>query len=116
MSEEVNVNLHVHFNEGQLNIIERIAKTIMKTQADLDAAITALPGQVQTAVEAALAPVIQAIKDKAAAQSIDFSSEVASLSSVGPNVANQIATDLTPAATVPPTPGPSSVPPPAPTP
>lgn len=66
----------------------------MATQADLDAAIAALPSQVQTAVDAALAPVIAAIKAKAAGAGVDFAPEVASLNAVGGTVSSSVATDI----------------------
>ena len=71
---------------------------IMATQSDLDAAIAALPGAIQTA----LAPVIASIQAKAAGTPIDFSPEIASLNAIPAAVASAV----TPAPT--PTPAPAS--------
>jgi hypothetical protein len=67
---------------------------LMATQADLDAAIAALPAAIEAAVESALAPVIAAIQAKAA--NIDLSPEIASLNAVGATVGAKVAADLTP--------------------
>lgn len=66
------------------------------TQAQLDAAIAALPGQIETAVETALQPVIVAIQQAAAANGIDLTSEVNSLNNIPSVVSSAIATALTP--------------------
>ncbi len=82
--------------------VEEIKKLIMKTKADLDAFIAnELPGKIEAAVEAALEPVIQAIKDSAGAQ--DLTDEITALENLGSTVGAKVASDLTP-------------PPPAPTP
>lgn len=67
------------------------------TQADLDAAIAALPDQVKTSVEAALAPVIAAIIAKAKGAGVDFTPEITQLSAVGGTVGTSVAADLAPA-------------------
>lgn len=74
--------------------IGKKANKIMAGQADLDAAIAALPAQIEAKVEAALAPIIAAIQAKAG--NVDLSAEIASLNAVGDTVATQVATDLTP--------------------
>ena len=74
--------------------IDNMSNGVVKTQADLDAAIAALPGQIQAAVDTALAPVIAAIKAKAAQNGVDFTSEVTSLGAVGGAVATSVATDI----------------------
>ena len=78
----------------RLDNIERKIDNMAATQADLDAAIAALPGQVQAAVDAALAPVILAIKAKVQGAGVDLSAEVASLAAVGGTVATSVATDI----------------------
>jgi hypothetical protein len=77
--------------------IERQITKIMQTQKDLDDAIAALPDQIKTAIETALAPVIQAIKDKSAGTPVDFTPEITALQAIGGTVATEVATDLTPA-------------------
>ena len=83
-----------HKLRHQIGNIERKIDSMTATQADLDAAIAALPGQVQTAVDAALAPVILAIKAKVQGAGVDLSAEVASLAAVGGTVATSVATDI----------------------
>lgn len=73
----------------------QLKEIIMATQADLDAAIAALPQEIETALEIALAPVIAAIQAKAPA--IDFSTEVASLNAIPAAVASAVTTAVTPA-------------------
>jgi hypothetical protein len=77
--------------------LEQLKGKLMATQADLDAAIAALPGQIQTAVENALTPVIAAIEAKAAGTPVDFSPEIASLNAIPATVASGIAAAVTPA-------------------
>ena len=76
--------------------IEKRLQIIMTTQAQLDAAIAALPGQIETAVENAMAPVIAAIEAAAATNGVDLTSEVASLNAIPATVSAAIATALTP--------------------
>lgn len=61
------------------------------TQADLDAAIEALPAQLETAIETAVQPIIDAIKAKGGA---DLQPEVDKLNALGSTVSQQVATDL----------------------
>ena len=65
------------------------------TQADLDAAIAALPGLIETALETELAPVIAAIQAKAGA--VDFTPEITSLNAIPASVSSAVATAVTPA-------------------
>jgi hypothetical protein len=58
--------------------VERLEKINMKTQQDLDDAIAALPG----AIESALAPVIAAIQAKSAGTPVDLTAEIASLQAI----------------------------------
>lgn len=70
--------------ENKTEILKRISqmeKIVMATQADLDAAIAALP----PAIETALAPVIAAIQSKAG--TVDFSPEIAQLQAIPAAVA-----------------------------
>lgn len=77
--------------------IKQTERNIMATtQAQLDAVIAALPGQIETA----LAPVITAIQQAAASNSIDLTNEVNQLQAIPA----AIATALTPA---PPAPAPA---------
>ena len=69
---------------------------IMTTKADLDAAIAALPSQIESAVESALAPVITAIQSAAASNGVDLSAEVTSLQAIPASVSANIAAALTP--------------------
>lgn len=81
-----------------LTIISLQLKTIrnkMATQADLNAAIAALPQAIETAVETALAPVIAAIESKAGG-AIDLQPEIDQLNALGNTVAQKVAADLTP--------------------
>ena len=71
----------------------------MTTQAQLDAAIAALPAQIETAVENALQPVIAQIQAAAAANSVDLTNEVNSLNAIPAAVASAVATAVTPPAT-----------------
>ena len=70
----------------------------MTTQAQLDAAIAALPGTIETAVETALQPVIVAIQQAAASAGIDLTNEVNSLNAIPGTVSAAVATALTPGA------------------
>ena len=72
----------------------------MATQADLDAAIAALPGNVATAVDASLKPVIDALIAKIGTITppVDFQSEIDALNGVGAAVAAKVTADLTPPA------------------
>jgi hypothetical protein len=78
--------------------ILKLEKKIMKTQADLDAAIAALPGQIETAVTTALQPVIASIQSIAASNGVDLTNEVNSLNALPSAVAQSVAATLTPAA------------------
>jgi predicted transcriptional regulator len=94
----------MHAIEKQLTEIhERISKLerkVMDTQAQLDAVIAALPGQietaVETAVEAAVQPIITALQNAQGAQ--DFTTEVDALTAMPAAVASAVATAVTPAA------------------
>ena len=89
---------------AEIEQIKQNTNKIMATQADLDAAIAALPAAIEAAVEAALAPVIAAIEAKAG--TTDFSSEITSLNAIGATVGAKVAADLTPPSPVqPPVPG-----------
>lgn len=78
--------------------VEQLTKRIktMATQADLDAAIAALPAALETALETALAPVIAAIQAKAG--TVDFAPEITSLNAIPAAVSSAVATAVTPAA------------------
>ena len=82
--------------------IKESEERIMTNQAQLDAAIAALPQQIETAVETALAPVIVALQNAAAANGVDLTSEVASLQAIPATVSTAIATALTPPPSTPP--------------
>jgi predicted PurR-regulated permease PerM len=73
---------------------ERI-KLMAATQADLDAAIAALPAALDTALETALAPIIAAIQAKAGA--VDFTPEITSLNAIPASVSAAVAMAVTPA-------------------
>lgn len=78
-----------------INAIKESEKKIMETtQAQLDAAIAALPGQIETAVENALAPVIEALEAAAESNGVDLTSEVASLNAIPATVSGAIATAI----------------------
>lgn len=70
----------------------------MTTQAQLDAAIAALPGQIESAVETALQPVIAQIEAAAAANGVDLTNEVNSLNAIPAAVASSVAAAVTPSA------------------
>lgn len=76
----------------KLNEIERKLNRIMANQQDLDDAIAALPDQIKTTVEAAVQPIIDAIKNKPNAT--DFAPEIAQLQAVGQSVADKVSEDL----------------------
>src|ERR1700676_4937394 len=80
------------------NAIKESEKHIMQTQQDLDAAIAALPGQIETQAEAALAPVIAAIEAKVTGTPVDLTAEIASLNAIAGTVSTAIATAVTPPA------------------
>lgn len=69
----------------------------MKTQADLDAAIAALPGQIASAVETAMDPVIAAIEKATTGTPVDLSAEVEQLNAIPAAVASAVTAALTPA-------------------
>lgn len=77
-------------------IVESEQRIVMTNKAQLDEVIKNLPQQIEDAVEAALAPVIQAIKDSAAAE--DLTDEVTALQNLGATVGAKVASDLTPPA------------------
>jgi hypothetical protein len=77
--------------QGNLSYLDQQLKIIMASQADLDAAIAALPG----AIETALQPIIAAIEAKAG--SIDFTPEINSLNAIPAAVAAAV-TPAAPAA------------------
>lgn len=76
------------------NDLFNLEKLLMATKQDLDAAIAALPLAVETAVEAALAPVIAAIE--ASNGAVDLQPEIDQLNALGGTVAAKVAADLTP--------------------
>ncbi len=69
---------------------------IMKTQADLDAAIAALPAAIEAAVTTAVQPIITALQN--AQGQTDFTNEVSQLQAMPAAIAQAAATALTPAA------------------
>lgn len=79
----------------QTNQIKRKITT-MSTKEQLDAAIAALPASIETAVTAAVQPVIDAIKAKAG--DTDFQAEIDALNAIPASVSGKIAADLTPPA------------------
>jgi len=96
MDQHFNAMLIAKAVESIKHAIKESEKRIMATtQAQLDAAIAALPGQIETAVESALAPVITAIQAAAAANGVDLTSEVNSLSAIPATVSAAVATALT---------------------
>jgi predicted transcriptional regulator len=80
------------------NSIKELKEKTMTTQAQLDAAIAALPGLIETAVETALQPVIAAIEAAGEANEIDFTNEVNSLNAIPAAVSASVAAAVTPAA------------------
>lgn len=68
-------------------VINNKLKEIMASQADLDAAIAALP----KAIEDALAPVIAAIVAKSAGTPVDLSAEINQLNAIPAAVAAAVA-------------------------
>lgn len=89
--------------DHKLECIERKLDTIMASQKDLDDAIAALPQKIEDAVDAALAPVIKALEDKASGTPVDFQSEIDQLNAMGATVAEKVTADLTPTVPSPPT-------------
>jgi hypothetical protein len=81
-----------------LQRISNLEKKIMMTQAQLDAAIAALPGQIETAVGTALQPVIAQIQSVAASAGVDLTNEVNSLAAIPAAVASAVVAAVTPAA------------------
>ena len=82
--------------ERRLTTLEQKVKLMAATQADLDAAIAALPAALETALDNAIKPIIAAIQAKAGAA--DFTSEIAALNALPASVSAQVAGDVTPAA------------------
>lgn len=66
----------------------------MATKADLDAVIAALPAKIQTAVDKAIQPIIDAINAKTG--DIDLQPEIDQLNAVGDTVGAGVAADITP--------------------
>ena len=91
----------MHHEEKIIEVLERLTvltHKIMTTQEQLDAAIAALPGQIETAVETAMQPVIAAIQQAAATNGVDLTNEVNALNAIPGTVANAVAAALTPPA------------------
>lgn len=80
---------------SKLKNIERKVN-IMATKTDLDAAIAALPAAIETAVTAAVQPVIDAITAKSGP--VDLQPEIDQLNGIAAAVSAKIAADLTPPA------------------
>lgn len=82
--------------------IERIEKIMAMNQAQLDAAIAALPAQIEAAVESsttteletALAPVIANLQQIASQNGLDFTNEINSLNAIPGTVAPAVATQV----------------------
>lgn len=83
-------------HEHEKHILHRIEERLkhMATKSDLDAVIAGLPAAIESAVETALVPVIQAIKDSGAA--VELQPEIDQLNALGATVASKVAADLTP--------------------
>jgi hypothetical protein len=82
-----------------LERVSKLEKKIMMNQAQLDAAIAALPGQIESAVTTALQPVIVQIQSVASAAGVDLTNEVNSLNAIPAAVASAVATAVSGSAT-----------------